>query len=48
MFTIKVVETSTGRPVKGARVCVGFKGLLGGAGIMLALWLLYIILARLF
>jgi len=26
MFTVKVVETSTGRPVKGARVSVGFDG----------------------
>lgn len=26
MFTVKIVEASTGRPVKGARVCVGFKG----------------------
>jgi hypothetical protein len=26
MFTVKVIESSTGRPVEGARVCVGFEG----------------------
>ena len=30
MFTVKVVETSSGRPVKGAKVSVGFNGLLRG------------------
>lgn len=30
MFTVKIVETSTGCPVKGARVRVGFNGLLRG------------------
>ena len=27
MFTVKVVDTSSGRPVKGAKVSVGFNGL---------------------
>lgn len=30
MFTVKVIETSTGRPAVGVRVCVGFDGLLRG------------------
>jgi len=30
MFTVKIVETSSGRPVKGAKVSVGFDGLLRG------------------
>ena len=30
MFTVKVIETSSGRPVKGAKVSVGFNGLLRG------------------
>ena len=30
MFTVKIVESSTGRPVKGAKVSVGFEGLLRG------------------
>lgn len=34
MFTVKVVETSTGRPVKGAKVTVGSDGLLRGFGIV--------------
>lgn len=30
MFTIKIIESSTGRPVRGARASVGFDGLLRG------------------
>ena len=30
MFTVKIIENSTGRPVKGAKVSVGFDGLLRG------------------
>ena len=30
MFTIKVVESSTGKPANYKKVAVGFKGLLGG------------------
>ena len=30
MFTVKVIESNTGHPVKGARVSVGFDGPLRG------------------
>lgn len=30
MFTVKIIDTSSGRPVSGARVSVGFDGLLRG------------------
>jgi hypothetical protein len=30
MFTIKVIEGSTGKPAKSQRVCVGFDGILRG------------------
>ena len=30
MYTIQIIRESTGKPVKGARVVVGYDGLLGG------------------